>query len=377
VFPTDVLLLLAIGAWLASRLSGVPPRHPVVLSRVFGWPLVLLAVSVMAGVLIGHGRYGASIVGQPLRLVIYSGIALALTDVSVSAAWRAITAVFYAGAVLQSILAVYYLATGTSQTESVALTTGGVRTLALSTAIFLTGSLACALLNLDLNRNAGRQAWHLVVAGLALFGIIVSYGRTTFAAVVVILPLLLLSRRHLRRSLILLLPLMIPIVVAGALVVHEAKPDIGSTLQARLGGTSTDDGAVQWRERALRASLAGVRDEWVTGVGFGRRTEFELERQVVEIEGDPHNSFAWLLGGGGALALGAFLVVCVTFVVDAVRRLRHAERTGQVLIVWALVTWLSFMINALTGPILTDPEMLMTIWVLMTLPSVVPRAASA
>ena len=107
IFLPDVLVLLAVGAWLASRLSPVPPRHLVRLSPAFGWPLVLFSVTVLGGVLIGHERYGASIIGQPLRLVLYAGIALALTDVSVSAAWRAITVVFYTGAVVQAIWGTY------------------------------------------------------------------------------------------------------------------------------------------------------------------------------------------------------------------------------------------------------------------------------
>jgi hypothetical protein len=371
VFPTDVLLLLAVGAWLASRLSGMPTRHPVRLSPLFGWPLAILAVTVMSGILIGHERYGGTIIGQPFRLLLYAGIALALTDVDLSSAWRAITFVFYAGAAVQALWATYYLATGTSQTGSAILTTGGVRALALSVAIYLTGSLVCALLNLELEYRPERQFLHLAVAGLAMFGIIVSFGRTTYAAVVLIVPLLLLTRRYMRRTILALTPLLAPVLVLAALVVPTVAPTIVPTLQARLSGTSTNDGAVEWRERARDAALEGIDDEWLTGVGFGRMTEFQMNGQVVRIDGDPHNSYAWLLAGGGVLALASFLVLCCIFVVDTLRRLRSASPTGQALVVWSLATWFAFMVNALAGPILSDPEMLMTIWVLMALPSLV------
>lgn len=371
IFPTDVLLLLTLGAWLASRLSGVPRRHAARLSPAFGWPLILVAVTVMSGVVIGHERYGASIVAQPFRLVLYAGIALALTDVDAASAWRAITRVFYAGAVVQSLYAVYYLATGTSQTQSVALSTGGVRVLALSVAIYLTGSLVCTLLNLELERRPGRQLLHLGVAGLALFGIIVSFGRTTYAAVVLIVPLLLATRRYLRRTLLLLLPLVAPVLVLVALLLPSTAPTIVPTLQTRLVGTSSNDLNVRWRERARAVALEGVDDEWLTGVGFGRVSQFRLEGQVVRIHGDPHNSYVYLLAGGGALALGSFLLLLATHAVDAVRRMRRASPVGQALVTWSLATWLAFMINAAAGPIFSDPEMLMTIWILMTLPSVV------
>jgi hypothetical protein len=371
VFPTDVLLLLAVGAWLGSRLARVPPRHPVQLASFFGWPLAVVALMVTSGVLVGHERYGASIIGQPLRFVLYAGIALALTDVSVAAAWRAITIVFYGGAVVQSLWAVYYLATGGSQTGSDLLTTGGMRVIALSVATCLTGSLVCALLNLELERRPGRQFLHVFIAGLALFGIVVSFGRTTYAAVVLIVPLLLATRRYLRRTLLWLVPLFVPALILAALIVPTVDPTLVPTLQTRLTGTSSNDGAVVWRERALEASLEGVSEEWLTGIGFGRKTQFvTLERSVVKLEGDPHNSYAWLLAGGGVLALGSFLLLCAMFLVDSVRRLRRATGVAQALIVWALATWFAFMVNALSGPILTDQEMLMTIWILMALPSV-------
>jgi hypothetical protein len=375
MFPTDILLLLAIGAWLASRLSGTEARHPVRLSPVWGWPIVLLAVAVISGIAIGNERYGASIVGQPLRFVLYAGIALALTDVSLPAAWRAITVVFYTGAVVQSVWAAYYLAAGTSQTGSNVLTTGGVRVLALSVAIYLTGSLVCALLNFELERRVGRQLLHLTVAGVAVFGIVVAFGRTTYAAVVLIVPLLLATRRYLRRTVLTVAPLVLPAVLLLVLVLPQAAPGMLSTAQARLSGTSTQDTAVEWRNRARASTLEGVGEEWVTGVGFGRETEFRVGGQVFRITGDPHNSYVWLLAGGGILALGAFLFVCGVYVIDAIRRVRQANPLGQALVTWSLATWLAFMINALTGPVLTDPEMLLTVWVLMALPSIVALKA--
>jgi hypothetical protein len=373
IFAPDVLLLLAVGAWIGSRLTRIPPRHPVRLASFFGWPLALVAITVTSGVLIGHERYGASIVGQPLRFVLYAGIAFALTDVSVAAAWRAITVVFYAGAVVQSLWAAYYLAAGGSQTQSDLLTTGGVRVLALSIATYLTGSLVCALLNLERERKPERQFLHVLVAGLALFGIVVSFGRASYAAVVLIIPLLLATRRYLRRTVLWLVPLFLPVLMLGALAVPTVDPTLVPTLQSRLSGTSSNDGAVVWRERAISASLAGVGDEWLTGIGFGRKTEFvTLERSVVKLEGDPHNSYVWLLAGGGVLALGSFLLLCGAFVVDSLRRLRTATGVGQALIVWALATWLAFMLNAFSGPVLTNETMLMAIWIFMALPSIVP-----
>ena len=375
IFATDVLVLLAFGSWLAARLTR--PRGAVVssmrLSPIFGWPLVLLAVAIAGGVLAGHDRYGASIIGQPFRIVLYAGIALALLEVSPREAWRAITKVFYVGAVVQSLYAVYYLASGGAQTDQVSLSTGGTRVLALSIAIYLTGSLVCALLNLELERSAGRNFLHLGIAGLALFGILVSFGRTTYAAVALIAPLLFFSRRYLRRTVVLMLPILAPAVVLVLLVLPQVAPTVIPTLQARLTGTSTQDANVRWRDLARESALEGYEDERLRGVGFGRVTEFRINNQTVTIHGDPHNSYVYLLAGGGLLALGSFLLLCGLYVVDAVRRLRRALSVESALIVWSLATWLAFMVNALAGPIFSNPVMMLTMWVLMTLPSIVPR----
>ena len=373
IHTTDILLLVATGAWLASRLSAEHERQRIRLSIVFTWPLALLAVTVGAGVIKGHERYAAPIIGQPLRLVLYAAIALSLTEETPASAWRAITRVFYAGAIVQAIYAAYYVATGTSQTQAEALSTGGLRILALSTAVYLTGSIICALLNLELERSPTRQLGHVAVAGLALFGVVVSFGRTTYVAVALVLPILLLTRRYMRRTVLFVLPLFAPVVVIGALLLPTLAPQLVPTLEKRVTGSPQRDVNVQWRERARDAALEGVDEEWLTGVGFGRTNRFEVQGVVYTISDDPHNSFVYLLAGGGVLALGSFLLLCALYVVDAVKRLRGALPREQALIIWALGTWFAFLVNAAAGPVLPNPTMMLTIWILFALPSLVPR----
>lgn len=375
VFLADVLVLLALGSWISSRLSRVQERNPVRLSSVFRLPLLALIVTVGIGIVVGNVRYGTSVVGEPLRILLYAAIALALTDLEPRSAWRAVTTVFYAGAIVQALWAIYYLATGGSQTKSDVLSTGGVRVLALSVAIYLTGSLVCALLNLERETRPGRQLLHAGVGGLALFGIIVSFGRTTYAAMALIIPVLLAARRYLRRTVFWLVPLALPPFIAALLLISSVAPTLLPTIEARLLGTSSSDSAVEWRVRAIEASLEGVEHDLLTGVGFGRENRFVANNELVSFRGDPENSYVWILAGGGLLALGALLTLSVTFAVDCVRRIRHSVGHAQALVIWSLTTWIAFMINALTGPILADPEMLLTIWVLMALPSCVSGKA--
>ena len=85
----------------------------------------------------------------------------------------------------------------------------------------------------------------------------------------------------------------------------------------------------------------------------------------------------YLLAGGGIFALGSFLLICVLYVLDSLRRLRSADAVGQALIIWAVGTWLAFMVSAAAGPTFPNSMMMLTIWALFALPSVVPREQPA
>jgi hypothetical protein len=85
-----------------------------------------------------------------------------------------------------------------------------------------------------------------------------------------------------------------------------------------------------------------------------------------------------LLAGGGILTLSAFLLLVLTFAVDAVRRLRRAPDAYQrLIIIWSMATLCAFLINAAAGPVLSDPRMLLTIWAIMLLPSSIGQAVAS
>jgi hypothetical protein len=377
VFTADVLLLIAIAGALAAALMPRPEGEPRQRLRtpVLGLPLLAFTVVVVLGTVKGHERYGVALISQSTRLFLYAAIAVALVGLTPQHAWKGITIVFYAGAVVQSLWAAYYIATGTSQTSTESLSTGGIRILALSTSMYLTGSLLCALLNLELHRDRVlAQVVDGTIALLAVFGIAVSFGRTTYVAVAVIVPLLMVVRRRLRQSIVRLLPLFAPVLILVVLLVPSASPKLVSTLDARLlGTTDSNDINVVWRDRARAAVMEGVDKELLTGVGFGRQSKFTLQGQTVVVDSDPHNSYIYLLAGGGVLALGAFLLLSAVYVVDVVRRIRWSTGVPQAVVVWSFGTWLCFMINALAGPIFTNPTFVMTIWITMLLPALVVR----
>jgi hypothetical protein len=375
IFPADLIVVGALAvAWVRStRIEGrVPIRFPAALAI----PLLLLVPGIVLGVLRGNSRYGESVIGQPFRILFYAAVAAVVAGIAAQSFYRGLVAVFYAGTVLEAVIGALYLVTGRSQTNQVDLSTGGTRALALGSAIYLCGALILALMNLEHDRSAGGRVAHLVIAGLAIFGIVIAEGRTNFIALGLILPVLFLARRRILGVLASYLPLVAPLVAVAVIVLSFAAPKLGSSLFDRVANTSSSDINVVWRRDAVAATMNGFGSDELRGVGFGRSVSFTLrneQRQYVTytINGDPHNSYVWLLAGGGLLTLVPFIVLCLAFIADTLRRLRYLEGIPRLLATWALAFWVVFVVNAFAGPVLTRADFLLTIWTLMLIPAAV------
>jgi O-antigen ligase len=379
VYMTDVLVLLALAAWGTSWLLSEPNDRPRWLrTPVLGWVYLLFAALMLITVVRGHERYGESIFSVPMRLVAYAGIAAALTTLTAREAYRGIVFVFYAGAVWQTLVGSYELATGGSVAGPGEISTGGERLLAGSVAIFLSGSLLLALLNLQRETLARKQALHLVIAALSTFSLILTFQRTTFAAIGVVVPVLFLFVRRLSTSLALYLPLCIPFLVLAALLIPRAAPNVVPTLTDRLTANPSTDTSARWRTYAIGAVWSQVRESPVTGVGFGREASFTINGVRVTLTQDPHNQFIYLWAAGGLVLLGSFVLLLLTYLRDVWRRLRGATGLARTLVLWAVALWFVFVVNVATGVILTAPYLLLPFWILMLLPAaVVPMTDSS
>lgn len=376
-YPSDVVIALVLLSWAVARLREGPGVVRPRASPVLGLPFVVFGVLAAYAAWRGHDRYGASLIGQPARLVAYAAIGLALVDVPARKLYRGLVAVFYVGTVWTTLDGLYLLATGGSQTGAFELSTGGTRVLSLSVSLYLASTLFLALLNLGRARTAGRAAGHAAMAAIATLGIVLAFGRGTFVALAVTLPLLLVGLRRVRSSILRLVPLLVPVIVLGVLTVARASPQIGPTLGQRLSLSSfsgANDASVRWREAANHAVWQQVDESPWTGVGFGRRASFELDGTEFAITQDPHNSFMWLMAGGGITLLASFGVMVLVFAADAVRRYRRTQRPiERALIVWASLSLVTFLLNALTGPLLSDATLLLAVWLFLLVPSVAAR----
>jgi hypothetical protein len=375
VYPSDVLVLLAVGSWVAAWLIGPREARPSSLgTRVLGWPLLLFGLALFAALLHGHLRYGTSIVSLSLRLLVYAGIAAAMTDLKPRDAYRALVILFYVATVWQALVAAHDVATGTASTGSARLSTGGERILAGSTAMFMIGALLLALLNLERDRRASRIALHLLIAGLAAFALANTFARANFALVVLLVPLFLVLFRRVRLRAASFVPLAAPFLVAAAMVVPRVDPGFFPTLVDRVTASPATDTSVNYRRKAYAAIWGQIREAPVTGSGFGRPASFTVNYEPFTIVQDPHNQFLYLWAGGGLLLLGTFILLLLVYVWEAWRRLRTATPDERRLIIWAVSMWFVFVVNSLSGAILTVADLLLVFWVFMVLPMVVrPR----
>ncbi len=383
IFPQDVILLLAIGAWAFDRLIYGPRGEALQTRRtvIFGWPLVLFGVAMFIATMRGHYAYGATLFGQPLRLVLYAGILFALAGMSVERLYRVLRAALYLGTITTMLWAAYYIATGTSQTDAADLSTGGVRILGITPSLYCASTLFFALVSLRLTPSGSARMLHLAMAVLGLFGVVLGFGRAVFAATALACIVLLAFSGSVRRSLASVIPLALPVLVLVAVLLTQVAPDAIDAARSRITSPPATDANVQWRKQANTAVFAQVRERPLFGVGFGRSSHFFIGVPSssgivvpvrVDIGQDPHNGYVYLWAGGGLAALGSFLLILGYAAYDGVRRyMRTADATSKTVLLWCGATLFAFLFNAASGTAFESPPNLLTIWLLLAIPAVV------
>jgi hypothetical protein len=271
VFPADLIVLAALASAVLLRVLSTEAEKPRMLSTpVLSWPLLAFALLLVPGIVRGHERYGESLVSQPVRLVFYAGIAAAMTEITPRQAFRWITMGLYAGAVWQGIvLAGYHIATGTSQTPIDLLSTGGTRVLSLTTGMFLGIALVIAIVNIELETNKRRRFVHALFGAIALTGIVLAYGRTTFLALAIVLVFLAWKLPETRRMSLRAWRWWVPALALVAVCVAVLTPSTATQLTDRVKANPLTDHSVRWRLAGIHAVLAGMKNgEWDTRSGL-------------------------------------------------------------------------------------------------------------
>ena len=387
LFYQDIVVLVALGAIIFAtfiargRVPGIP-YTPVV-----RWPLVFFAAAIFSAVLRGHDTYGASLIGQPVRLFLYAAIVASLAGMTVDRVYRVLPLVLYPAVVVLGLRVAFFLATGGSGQDAFQLSTGGTRILGISASMYASGALFLALLKLRLAGDTRGRMLHLVVVVISTFCVAASFGRAVYAAVAIVGLLFFVTSREIRSRVLSVVPLALPFLVILAIAAHNVAPDFIRSVNDRMFSDVQTDANVQWRLEANRAVLEQVRENPLFGVGFGRTSEFFLEVEsettglpslrTVEIGQDPHNGYMLLLAGGGIFALGTFVLLLGVFAFDAARRYRaNADPRARLIVLWASATLFVFLLNGASAPVFGKPDYVLAIWALLVLPAVV-RASDA
>jgi len=187
----------------------------------------------------------------------------------------------------------------------------------------------------------------------------------------VLVPLSFLVFRRIGVRVTAYLPLVAPFLILAVLLIPKATPNLFPGLAHRITASPSTDTSANWRLRAYEAVWQQVREAPVTGVGFGKPARFISNGVHYDVGQNPHNQFLYLWAGGGLLLFGSFVLLLAVFLVEASRRFRSATKEDRHLIFFAVSFWFVFVVNSLTGIILTVPHLLLAFWILMLLPMVV------
>jgi O-antigen ligase len=160
--------------------------------------------------------------------------------------------------------------------------------------------------------------------------------------------------------------------VLVALLTPKANPTFFPTLAHRITANPSTDTSAQWRLNASAAVWRQIRESPITGVGFGRPASFVTKNgQRTSVEQDPHNQLLYLWAGGGLLLLGSFVLLLMVYLVESWRRFRSGTKEERRLVFWAVSMVFVFVVNSLTGIVLTESRLLLPFWILMVLPMIV------
>jgi hypothetical protein len=201
-----------------------------------------------------------------------------------------------------------------------------------------------------------RKAVFLAVAGLLLVGIVLTFGRTTYAAVLVCGALVVWWLDA--RKLPVLLGWLVLAVACGSAIGMWLKPDSFAAVYFRMTtiGEEIDRGySAQWRFWEAQAMLPHLEEQPLTGVGLG--ADYKGARgaaQHPELNRYVHNGYLYMAGKMGLPALAFFLSMMAAIAVIG-RRLAKGTASPAARVVGAACA--AMMIRFLAASI-TEPHLM-------------------
>jgi O-antigen ligase len=373
VTVADLVLVLPVVVVVCSAFAGgeIAGRVPA-LWRATPFRLALFVFVVLVVIAVAKGYSSAGEHGplQSLRLAIAPVL---LLSVAVFRDRRellnGLRLTFYAFITYSFFEALFNLATGRSATSAAAVSTGGTRTVANSTAMYLAIGLILVAFHLAREDRLLRRLGLSALMAMSLFGIFLALARTTWLALAAVTLVLLVFTPEARRGAVRFLALAAPLIVLAALLAPIVAPTQVQDVEQRLSrpqGQGQDESAV-FREQAWGLML----DRWelspAFGRGFGQTVSFRSnDKSTVDVTNDPHNGFIYLLVAMGVVGLATFSLIQLGFLRACFRSVKLPG--GRDLALWALAAWVIYMVNVFTGVLLGTQALMMFLWYLLAVP---------
>ena len=201
--------------------------------------------------------------------------------------------------------------------------------------------------------NIIRKPMFLGVAGLLFVGIILTYGRTTFAAVLISLIMLVwwLNPRKLPQLVILL----VAFIAFGSALAMYWKPDSFAAVVYRLTSVGEEINygySAQWRYWEFDAMLPHIQEHPLLGIGLGADYKGSSGSSLrPELNRYMHNAYMSMAGKMGLLAL-AFFLLSIAAIFSIGRRLAQSDFSPWPRLVGAAgaAMMIRFLIASVTEP---------------------------
>ncbi|MCB0129560.1 MAG: O-antigen ligase family protein, partial [Caldilineaceae bacterium] len=249
--------------------------------------------------------------------------------------FKRIAIAFYGVTILQSLIGIGRLARGQA---TLYLSTGGDRYVSGSASVLIAiGLIISLILLLYVVRGKTNVLLVLTAATLQGIGVLISFNRQTWLAMIIALTMGYVILFGGRRVRILAWAVALLIVIGAGLVTLD-RFDIGpvtiqQTLQSRLGAGLTfqeylREPSMLYRISAWQKALGDIRANPLVGQGWGARFIFvvPLASGMRVYEASPHNTYLWLAAKGGLPTLFFFGALMCVLLADGIRQFHRFRR---------------------------------------------------
>ena len=334
VLALGLLLLIAAG-YAAHGL--VKPRWAFTLACNFYTMFFFVALVGYTLIVVGYGviHHGIFATLTDTDWIFWTGFFLLIVIRPSYLLFKRIAIAFYGVTILQSLIGIGRLARGQA---TLYLSTGGDRYVSGSASVLIAiGLIISLILLLYVVREKTNVLLVLTAATLQGIGVLISFNRQTWLAMIIALTMGYVILFGGRRVRILAWAVALLIVIGAGLVTLE-RFDIGpvsiqQTLQSRLGAGLTfqeylREPSMLYRISAWQKALGDIRANPLVGQGWGARFIFvvPLASGMRVYEASPHNTYLWLAAKGGLPTLFFFGALMCVLLADGIRQFHRFRR---------------------------------------------------